>query len=469
MTDKSNPHDAPAHVTEPGTPPLGDALKPGVSVKLSIMMFLQYFAWGAWFVTLSSFIGSNTGLGELFGEGFVGVAYGTAAIGGMISPFLVGLIADRFFSTERILCVLHLLGAGALFYLTTVDSQSVFYGVLVAFFVCYMPTISLTNSLAFTHLTDPGKQFPRVRVLGTIGWIVAGLIVAYLRFSDGQVGVTINQFLGIPFNKTIVSIADNSAAASIEPTVIPMYIGAIAQVILGLYCLVLPHTPPSAKGKDVSLGSLIGLDALKMMKEWPFAVFVIGSFLVTIPLQFYYNYTNWFLKEIGVEEGVGKMTYGQMSEIFFMLLMPLFLARLGVKYMLLIGMACWALRYLLFAYGDAGDGMWMLYAGILLHGICYDFFFVTGYIYVENKADASIRGAAQGFITFVTLGLGGFIGANLSGWVQAQHLTPEGVVPAPYDWTTFWLIPAVGAAVVFVLFALLFKEKGDGTTPTTAE
>ena len=199
-----------------------------------------------------------------------------------------------------------------------------------------------------------------------------------------------------------------------------------------------------------------------MMKEKSFAVFVIGSFLVSIPLQFYYNYTNFFLNNIGVSEAAGKMTYGQMSEIFFMLLMPFFLARLGVKYMLLVGMAAWALRYVLFAYGDATDGMWMLYIGILLHGICYDFFFVTGYIYVENKADESIRGAAQGFITFATLGVGGFIGANLSGLAQARFLTPEGVVPAPFDWQSFWLLPAAGAAVVFVLFALLFHEKGDG-------
>jgi nucleoside transporter len=411
------------------------SLPGGIRVRLSIMMFLQYFAWGAWFVTLGTFIGANTGKGlEIFGEGFVGVAYGTAAIGAMISPFLVGMVADRFFSTERILCLLHLTGAVALVGLANVQSEMAFYGVLIVFFACYMPTISLTNSLSFHHLTDPGRQFPGIRVLGTIGWIAAGLLVGYLMVKG----------------------------ESIEPTVIPMYIGAATQAVLGLFSLALPHTPPSRKGEKATVGDIIGLDALKMMKDRAFAVFVLGSFLVSIPLQFYYNYTNWFLNQIGVKEAAGKMTYGQMSEIFFMLLMPFFLVRLGVKRMLLFGMAAWTIRYLLFAYGNATDDMWMLYVGILLHGICYDFFFVTGYIYVENKSDESIRGAAQGFITFATLGVGGFIGANLSGLAQAHYLTPAGVDPPPFAWAEFWMLPAIGAGVVFVLFALLFHEKGDG-------
>lgn len=437
----------------------------GVRAKLSIMMFLQYFAWGAWFVTLGTYIGANTAQGEsIFGEGFIGVAYGTAAIGAMISPFIVGLVADRFFSTERILCVLHLIGAGALVALAKSDTQPSFYAILIVFFACYMPTISLTNSLSFHHLTNPGRQFPGIRVLGTIGWIIAGLLVGYLQIAGTKFGFHIDEFLGIPIDRTLVNAGED--ANSIEPTVIPMYIGAATQAVLGLFCLVLPHTPPSKKGQHTTVGEIIGLDALGMMKEWSFAVFVIGSFLVSIPLQFYYNYTNFYLNNIGVSEAAGKMTYGQMSEIIFMLMMPLFLARLGVKYMLLVGMAAWTIRYILFAFGNADDGMWMLYAGILLHGICYDFFFVTGYIYVENKADEKIRGAAQGFITFATLGVGGFIGANLSGLAQAHFLTPEGVVPPPFDWQTFWLLPAGGAAVVFVLFALLFHEKGDGQRQT---
>lgn len=399
-----------------------------VRVRLFVMMFLQYFVWGAWFVTLGSFIGSNTGAegGGYFPKGFVGAAYGTAAIGGMISPFLVGMIADRFFSTERVLAVLHLLGAGVLYYLSTITDSSFFYGTLVIYFLTYMPTLALTNSLSFHHLDNPEKQFPGVRVLGTIGWIVAGQLVGRLVINGD----------------------------SIEKTTIPMLIATGAQVVMGIYCFMLPHTPPPQAGTKVKIGDVLGLDALKLMKDWPFAVFVIGSFLIAIPLQFYYNYTNYFLNNIGVENAAGKMTYGQMSEVFFMLLMPFFFVRLGVKYMLLVGMACWAIRYALFAFGDASGGMWMIYIGILLHGVCYDFFFVTGQIYVDNKANKAIRGAAQGFIAFATLGVGSFIGANLSGLAERYYGVEGGVA-----WRSFWLAPAIFAVVVMILFALTFFEK----------
>jgi nucleoside transporter len=419
---------------EPSLSPQHSPLDPMVRIRLSIMMFLQYFAWGSWFVTMSSYLGSNTGDkgSRIFEEGFTGTAYGTAAIAGMIAPFFVGMVADRFFSTERILAVLHILGGCILYYLSTVDSQLLFHGTLVAFFLCYMPTLALSNSLSFHHLSDPGRQFPGIRVLGTIGWIVAGQIVGRVRV-EGQ---------------------------SIEPTTYPMQLGAACGVLLGIYCLFfLPHTPPPKAGKQVSARDILGLDALGLMRHWSFAVFVIGSFLVAIPLQFYYNYTNFFLNNIGVSEPAEKMTYGQMSEIFFMLLMPFFFVRLGVKYMLLIGMLCWATRYALFSYGDASNNMWMLYVGILLHGICYDFFFVTGQIYVDKKADPSIRGAAQGFIAFATLGVGSFIGATLSGWAEKWLTTPDG--PHALDWHTFWLLPAGGAAAVMVLFALTFYDRVD--------
>ena len=428
----------------------------GIRLRLSVMMFLQYFAWGAWFVTLGSYIGANTGASGngMFADGFIGRAYGTAAIGGMIAPFFVGMIADRFFSTERILAVLHLLGAGVLFMLSQVDSQTTFYFTLIAFFLCYMPTLALTNSLSFHHLPDPGKQFPGIRVLGTIGWIVAGLLVGYLRTEQGQiVGLHMTQMFGVNIG---LKIGDVTNASSIEVTALPMRIAAIAQAVLAVFCLVLPHTPPGNKGAKVSARDILGLDALSLMKERSFAVFVIGSFLVAIPLQFYYNYTNFFLNDYGVTEAAAKMSYGQMSEIIFMLLMPLFFARLGVKWMLLVGMLAWAARYTLFAFGNSTDLMWMFYGGILLHGICYDFFFVTGQIYVDTKADQRIRGAAQGFIAFATLGVGSFIGAELSSVVQQQTATPEG--PLALDWQTFWLIPAAGAGVVMILFALLFNE-----------
>lgn len=405
-------------------------LDSGIRARLSLMMFLQYFAWGSWFVTLGTYIGAHAGGGEgsFFPEGFVGRAYGTAAIAAMIAPFFVGMIADRFFATQRVLAVLHLAGAGLLFFLVTVESANLFYFTLLAYFLCYMPTLALTNSLSFHHLSDPGRQFPGIRVLGTIGWIAAGLLVGWL-------------WIQLTGNK-------------IEATTIPMQIGASAQVLLAIFCLALPNTPPAGAGQKATISGLLGLDALQLMKRWSFAVFVIGSFLICIPLQFYYNYTNLFLNEIGVDNAAGKMTIGQMSEIFFMLVMPFFFLRLGVKYMLVVGMLAWASRYVLFAFGNADSGMWMLYLGIFLHGICYDFFFVTGQIYVDNQATKQTRGAAQGFIAFVTLGLGGFIGAELSSYVD-RSVTVDGL----RDWQTFWLIPAVGAAVVMALFALTFYDR----------
>lgn len=411
--------------------------------KLRVMMFLQYFVWGAWFVTLGTYLGANIGEGKPFSEGFIGYAYSTAAIGAIISPFFVGMVADRFFASQHMLAVLHLVGAGILWSLTGIQEQWVFYGVMIAYFLCYMPTLALTNSLSFHHLDDPGKEFPGIRVLGTIGWIIAGLAVGWWW----------------------PSITGNT----IEDTTVPMKIAAAASVVLAVYCLVLPHTPPAGKGQKITVRDILGLDALQLMSRFSFAVFVIGSFLITIPLQFYYSYTNPFLNELGMENAAGKMTMGQMSEIFFMLLMPFFFVRLGVKWMLLIGTACWAARYFLFAYGSVGEfwydpGTLMLYGGILLHGVCYDFFFVTGQIYVDNQADKSIRGAAQGFIAFVTLGVGAFLGTNLSGVVEKMVRGEGGI-----DWTTFWLIPGIGAAVVMVLFALSFHEPKTAPEEMLAE
>jgi nucleoside transporter len=431
-------------------------------LRLAVMMFLQYFVWGAWFVALGAYIGAHEGENALFQPGSVGLMYGTAAIGGMIAPFFVGMIADRFFATQFMLAFLHLVGAGVLYGLSTVDSHWMFYSVMILYFLCYMPTLALTNSLSFHHLKNPEKQFPAVRVLGTIGWIVAGLAVGYLRLSQGGFALDVDNFLGIPIGLKLGAVSETMTEAS--KTVIPMQIAAVAQALLGFYCLLLPHTPPSAKGEKVTVSDVLGLEALKLMKRFSFAVFVIGSFLVAIPLQFYYNYTNFFLSDIGVASATSKMTYGQMSEIFFMLLMPFFFVRLGVKWMLLVGMLCWTLRYVLFAFGDASDGMWMLYIGILLHGVCYDFFFVTGQIYVDNVADRKIRGAAQGFIAFVTLGVGSFIGANLSSLLQGL-LTTDGELA----WFTFWLFPAAGAAVVMILFAIAFRDDSKEVEKTVKD
>ena len=393
-----------------------------VRVKLSVMMFVQYFIWGVWSVTMGTYL-----LATLKFDGTqVGLAYGTTALAAMISPFFVGMVADRFFSTERILAVLHLAGAALMWTASTQTSFGSFYAVLLGYTLCYMPTLALTNSLSFHHMDDPAREFPRVRVLGTIGWIVAGLIV-------GRMGV--------------------------EATALPLRLAAGASALMGLYCLLLPHTPPRMAGAPVTARAILGLDALALLKDRSFAIFVIGSFLLCIPLQFYYTFTNPFLNEIGMAEPASKMTFGQMSELGFMLIMPWMLIRLGVKRMLLLGMAAWAARYVLFAWGNTDSLAWMLYIGILLHGVCYDFFFVTGQIYVDQQADVGIRAAAQGFIAFVTLGVGMFIGALASGRVVETYTSISASGSVTHAWASVWIVPASAAAAVLVLFAFAFKPK----------
>lgn len=413
-----------------------------VRFRLSVMMFLQYFVWGAWFVTLATFLGQTLG----FEGALIGAAYGTLPLAAIISPFFVGMIADRFFSTERILFVLHLAGALLLAYASTQTTFRGMYPVLLLYALCYMPTLALTNSLSFQQMRDPAREFPGVRVWGTIGWIAAGFLIGKLRLSESfQWGIDL---WGAPL----------AGWQSIEATRYPMLIAAGVSAVYAVFCLFLPHTPPKITGK-VKVADILGLDALQLMRERSFAVFVIGSFLICIPLQFYYAFTNQFLNAIGVEDAAFKMTFGQMSEIVFMLVMPFFFVRLGVKWMLLVGMLAWTVRYCLFSVGTAWGAP--LLFGILLHGICYDFFFVTGQIYVDHKAPERMRGAAQGFIAFVTLGVGGFVGAWLSGWTLDQFAIAGQV--RTYDWSRFWLVPAIGAGVVMIVFAFLFSEKDQVT------
>ncbi|MGD1891613.1 MAG: nucleoside permease [Cyclobacteriaceae bacterium] len=391
--------------------------------QLSGMMFLQYFVWGAWYVTLGTYLGATL----KFDGTQIGLSYGAFAIAAMISPFFVGMVADRFFPTERVLGVLHLLGGAILYYLSTIKDFALFYPVIIAYTLCFMPTLALTNSLSFHHMDNPGKEFPGVRVLGTISWIVAGLIVGFL---------------------------------NVESQDTPILIASGVSILMGVYSFTLPHTPPKSKGEKTSWQDNIGLDALKLMKERSFAVLFIASLLICIPLSFYYSFANLFLNNIGVENAAGKMTMGQMSEIIFLLLMPLFFKRLGYKKMLMIGMACWALRYVLFMLGDPGGLVWMLYGGIILHGICYDFFFVTGQIYVDERAPKSIKSAAQGLITFATYGVGMFIGTLLSGVIADNYTVDE----SSYLWDKIWLVPAILSAIVLVLFTIFFREKKAQTS-----
>jgi len=390
------------------------------------MMFLQFFIWGGWFVTLGTFLNQNLGA-----DGpQTGMAFSTQSWGAIIAPFFIGLIADRFFNAERILAVLHLIGAVLMYLMAQATDFAAFYPLVLGYMLAYMPTLALVNSVSFGQMQQPEREFGQIRVWGTIGWIAAGLVISYLFGWDA---------------------AEAIAAGALQNTFLMC---AAASLALGLYSFTLPATPPAARGSQVKIGELLGLDALKLLKDRNFALFFVSSILICIPLAFYYQNANPFLTAVGVENATGKMTLGQVSEVAFMLALPLFLNRFGIRWTLILGMAAWVLRYVLFAYGDAGSGMALLLVGIALHGICYDFFFVSGQIYTNSKAGPAYKSAAQGLITLATYGIGMLIGFSVAGQVTQAYTTTAGA-----DWTQIWLFPAGFAAVVLVLFALIFKNE----------
>lgn len=449
-----------------------------VLTRLSVMMFLQFFAWGSWFATLALAMGGN-GLGS-----FIGPAYESAPLGAIFAPLFLGLVADRLFSSERVMGVLMLLGGGIMCAVARYAAQGqgeAVVGLMITYMLCYMPTLGLGNTITFTHLRQ--VDFPKARVWGTIGWIAAGLMVGAIGWS-----ASLNIF----------------------------WLGAICSLALGLYCFTLPHTPPPARNKPLDLGSLLMVDALKLLKNPPFLVFAVCSMLICIPLAYYYGQTSAYLGATGFKQPASTMTLGQMSEIVFMLLIPFFFRKLGVKWMLLVGMLCWVARYVLFAFGAPEQVTWMLLLGVALHGVCYDFFFVTGFIYTDKKAPADIRGQAQSLLVFLTQGLGMFFGFRMAfggkfpftdtalpntlgayGAAPAGHaplmegiksltagkpapsfvesLTgmfgkgfPDGldtslVAAAMSDWKLYWIFPAGMAAAIAAIFFVAFWDKSaDG-------
>jgi nucleoside transporter len=410
-------------------------MKTGTRIQLMVMMFLQYFMWGAWYGQMSKYLLSP----EVRATGDqVGNAYMAFSIANIIAPFFVGMVADRFFAAQRLMGVLNLIGAGILFLLMQVKDGGMFFWYILAYCLCFAPTVALSSAIAMRQMSNPEKEFPAIRVLGTISWIVVTNIVGYLAVGDK---VTI------------------------------FWIAMVTSVGLGIYCFFLPDTPPKAKGQSTSFSQIIGADAFVLFKDRSFLIFFISSVLICIPLSFYYNLANPSLTDSHMTNVENKMSLGQASEVFFMLMLPFFYQKLGVKKLLIVGLVAWIVRFLCFGYGDARSTEWMLYLGIVLHGICYDFFFVTGQIYTDNKAGEKIKASAQGLITLATYGIGMGIGSKLSGMVLDMYKTGTDVAgKATYNWTSVWLVPAAIAIVVLALFVLFFSERnGRNTSAKKAE
>ena len=389
--------------------------------QLSFLFFLEFFIWGAWFVTMGTFLSQEFSASG----GQLAQAYETQSIGAIIAPFIVGLIADRYFAAQKILGVLHLIGAALLFTVSNAEGFSNFYPYIFIYMLLYMPTLALANSVAFYQMEDPSKQFASIRVLGSVACIIPGLSIGYFAWEGAQ---------------------------TLKYT---FYMASGASALLGIYSFFLPNTPPKLGGNQkISIRELLGLDALAMLKDRGFLFFFIASILICIPLAFYYQHANQFLNEVGMEAAASKMILGQISEVLFLLLLPLFIKRYGIKSALIVGILAWGVRYLLFAYGDTGAQTWMLLFGIILHGICYDFFFVSGQIYTDFKAGETYKSTAQGLITLATYGVGMLIGFRFAGWLTDQYITDTG-----HLWKEIWVQPAIFSFVVLTLFLIFFKNE----------
>lgn len=386
-----------------------------IKAHLAFMMLLQYTIWGAWYVTLSSYLGTTL----KFDGTQIGLIYGSFALAAIISPVIVGALSDKLFSAQKVLGILHLIGAILLVAMSYQITYAWFYTFVFIYALCYMPTIALTNSIAMRHLKQPDKDFSNIRVFGTIGWIVAGWIVAYYK---------------------------------LELSASPILIASALSLVLGAFAFLLPKTPPESVPTTKGIKQWLGLDALSLLKNRSFAILIIASLLVSIPLSFYYSFTNLFLNDIGVDNAAGKMTLGQFSEIGFMLLLPFFFRYFGVKKVMIIAMFAWGLRYLFFAYGSV-NSMSLLYLGIAIHGVCYDFFFVAGQVYVAQNAPKELKSSAQGLLTQATYGVGMFLGTWLSGFVVDHYTINES-----YNWQMIWIIPAAIAFGVMILFTFAFKN-----------
>ena len=399
-------------------------MQTSLKIKLSTFMFLQYFIWGSWYVSMATYLGKTLG----FEGGQIGLAYGAFAIGSMISPFFVGLIADRYFASEKLLAFLGIAGGALLFTLPKLTTFGAFYPALIVYCASYAPTLALGNSLSLHHLADPKRDFPLVKTLSAVGWIAGGVTL--------------------------------SLVLKGEQSAVQFYLAGTVSILLGLFALTLPHTPPKKTGSDVKLGEILGLDALGLMRKPSFAIFIVCMFLICIPLYFYFVNMNMYVTEIGWTYTAAKMSLAQVSDVIFLILLPLMLRTLGYKKTIFLGILAWVTRYFLLAgsVGNAGIGTALIFGAILLHGVCYDFLFIAGQLYVDDEANERMRGAAQGFIAFILWGVGNFVGSTLAGKSQGAHTLaqPQGAIA--HDWHGIWIWPAWGAVAVLVIFVIFFRD-----------